>query len=187
MRPFRPTRVITVSSLVRERQLPLKLERHDGSEPQPQEIVPLAAELPIRQQMVLLLLRRGELSNRVVQVLRERHTPEPVKSDWAAMIASGHVVRQHYPGGSRLGLTPGGLHSAQDLCRWYVKEFKLHHTELGPAVGNRGPFVRCVYCGWERCMPRSRNAEGILGSYGRQHEAQAKAGTLPAAYAGPAS
>lgn len=177
-----PSRV-TVSQLERERaereaaQAPVS-----DPQPEPAYVPPPAASLPIRQQMVILLLRRSELADRVVQELRMRYQPEPVASDWNAMITAGYVVRVPRDDGSgqtKLALKPTAYHTAQDLCDHYVKTFRIHHVTRHKARGNHGPAAVCT-CSWGT-FASIRNAASVERYIG-DHLRQVRDQTLPLTY-----
>lgn len=178
-------RVVAINSRVTVSQLERERAAREASAAPPVEpayIPPPAAALPIRQQMVILLLRRSELADRVVQELRMRYQPEPVASDWSAMIEAGYVMRVPRDDGSgqtKLALKATAFHTAQDLCDHYVRTCRIHHVTRHKARGNHGPAASCT-CSWGT-FASIRNAGSVERFIG-DHLKQVRDQTLPPTY-----
>lgn len=159
--------------------------------PRPLYVPP--AELPLAQQMVLMILRRrDELAQKILTAMRAMGVPEPTKDDWHALILSKHVTRAPKVTYLKLGevergkgvlrLTPvAGLLAAKKVADLLAVKYGIHHITRQTAVGTLGHACRCT-CGWSTFGTASGSGRSSVGNYARLHLEQAEKGTLPEAY-----
>lgn len=148
------------------------------------------AELPLAQQMVLLILRRRDaLAQKVLTAMRGMGVPEPTKDDWHALVLSRHLTRMPREtclrgGESRtnkgpLQLTPVmGLLAAKAVADHLAVRYGIHHLTFNPPVGNHGHWVRCT-CGFSTFGGAGDSGRSSVANYGRLHLEQAETDTLP--------
>ncbi len=151
------------------------------------------AELPLAQQMVLLILRpRDALALKVLAAMRAMGVPEPTKDDWHALTLSKHITRapkvtylkleQVQRGKGRLQLTPvAGLLAAKTVADLLAVKYGIHHITHQTAFGTLGHSVSCT-CGWGTYGTAGDGARSSVGNYVRLHLRQAAEGMLPEAY-----
>lgn len=159
----------------------------------PRPLYVLPAELPLGQQMVLLILRpRDELARKVLESLRAMAVPEPSKADWSALFASRHIDRLPkdtvLTGGDAsrnkgpITLTPiAGLQAAVAVAKHLAAKLGIHHVTKHPPVGTHGFSAACT-CGWSTYGAASGSGQSSVGNYAALHLKQATDGTLPPAY-----
>lgn len=137
----------------------------------------VATDLAMGQKMALLVLRKHDLAQQILDHLREMSAPEPTPADFAELIKQGRATVRN---GIHV-LTPGGLFSATDLMRDFARTLGIHSISYANAVGAQGPRATCT-CGWGTYQPNGHRALLRLTRYCAQHIEQAREGTLPEAY-----
>ncbi len=105
-------------------------------------------ELPLGQRIVLLKLRRGELAAAIREKLAAMSVPEPLKSDWSAMIEANYVGRTFVKGGvGKLALTPSAHAKVHEIMRGAAVAYGVHLMQRsGNVRGKYGITTRCS-CG----------------------------------------
>lgn len=162
-------------------------------DPDPEPIPPLyipPAELPLAQQMVLLILRRRDaLAVKVLTAMRTMGVPEPTEDDRKALVISRHVTRapkvtylkltEVERGEGVLQLTPvTGLLAAKKVADLLAVRYGIHHITRQTAFGTLGHSCRCT-CGWGTYGTASGSGQSSVGNYAARHLEQAASDTLP--------